>query len=257
MTTRRGSVRPPATVKHLGRKSGSERKSDSKPGQSTQRRTPAATGILEARSKSKNMAKEINRADASAVVGGVDGAKPQGGAKAQGGESLDKVRDILFGSQAREYERRFARLEERLLKEASDLRDEVRKRFDALEVYTRKEVESLAARLKTEHEQRTESAKEISRELKETSRTLEKKTGQLDEQLSASQRELREQILNQSKSISDEIHRKHEAMAASLDRATAELRDEKTDRAALASLFMEVAMRLNNEFKIPDAEDLE
>jgi hypothetical protein len=46
-------------------------------------------------------------------------------------------------------------------------------------------------------------------------------------------------------------------MAAVVESTTSELRDEKTDRAALASLFMEVAMRLNNEFKIPRAEDLE
>ena len=203
------------------------------------------------------MANEINRADATAAAAGVDEAKPQAGAKTQGGESLDKVRDILFGSQAREYEKRFARLEERLLKEASDLREELRKRFDSLEVYTKKEVESLAARLKAEHDQRTESNKEISRQLEGASGALEKRTSELDEHLTASQRELREQILDQSKSISDEIRQKHEAMAASLERATAELRDEKTDRAALASLFMEVAMRLNNEFKIPDAEDLE
>ena len=38
---------------------------------------------------------------------------------------------------------------------------------------------------------------------------------------------------------------------------TAELRDEKTDRAALAALFMEMAMRLNNEFNIPGPEDLD
>jgi uncharacterized phage infection (PIP) family protein YhgE len=203
------------------------------------------------------MANEMNRSDASAAAAGVDGIKSQGAAKAQGGESLDKVRDILFGSQSREYEKRFTRLEERLLKESADLRDELRKRFDTLEVYTKKEVESLAAQLKTEYEQRSESTKEISRELNETARTLEKKTGQLGEQLTTGQRELRQQILDQSKSISDEIRKKHEAMAAALERATAELRDEKTDRAALASLFMEVAMRLNNEFKIPDGEDLE
>jgi hypothetical protein len=203
------------------------------------------------------MSNETNRADASAVAAGMDDGKSHGSQKVQGGESLDKVRDILFGSQAREYEKRFARLEERLLKEAADLRDELRKRFDTLEAYTKKEVESLASRLRTEHDQRTESAKEISRLLEGTSDTLEKKTSALDEQLIASQRELREQILDQSKSISDEIREKQEAMTARLERATAELRDEKTDRAALASLFMEVAMRLNNEYKIPDAEDLE
>ena len=67
-----------------------------------------------------------------------DGAK--GGSKA-GGESLDKVRDILFGSQSREYEKRFARLEERLIKEAADLRVDLKKRFDTLEIYIKKEIE--------------------------------------------------------------------------------------------------------------------
>jgi DNA anti-recombination protein RmuC len=203
------------------------------------------------------MTNEINRADATAAATGIDEAKPQGGVKPQGSESLDKVRDILFGSQAREYDKRFARLEERLLKEAADLREELRKRFDTLEAYTKREVELLAGRLKAEHDQRTESAKEMSRLLDGTSDAFEKRTGALDEQLTASHRELREQILEQSKGISDEIRQKQEAMTATLERATAELRDEKTDRAALASLFMEVAMRLNNEFKIPAAEDLE
>jgi DNA-binding ferritin-like protein len=178
-------------------------------------------------------------------------------ANKSGGESLDKVRDILFGSQSREYEKRFARLEERLLKESADLREDLKRRFDTLELYIKKEVESLAARLKTEQDERAESARGLSAELNETARGFEKKTGQLGEHLTASERELRQQILEQSKNLSDEIRQKHESVTTSLERATSELRDEKTDRAALASLFMEVAMRLNNEFKIPRAEDLE
>lgn len=203
------------------------------------------------------MANENNPAGASpAQSEAPDEAKSQSASKS-GGESLDKVRDILFGSQAREYEKRFARLEDRLLKEASDLREDLKRRFDTLEGYIKKEIEALGARLKAEHDERTESAKELSVELKDTARTFEKKTGQLDEHLTTSERQLREQILDQSKNIADEIRQKHEAITTSLERATSELRDEKTDRAALAALFMEVAMRLNNEFKIPGAEDLE
>ena len=216
-----------------------------------------ARAIPKSRSKSKTMAKENNRAGVSAAQAEAHEAiKSQTGNKPSA-ESLDKVRDILFGSQSREFEKRFARLEERLAKEAADLREDLKKRFDALEGYVKKEVDSLIGKLKAEHEQRTESAKEISRELKDASRAFEKRTGQLDEQLTANARGLREQILNQSKTISDEMRQKHEAMTAALERATAQLREEKTDRAALASLFMELAMRLNNEFKIPSAEDLE
>src|SRR6187551_111575 len=36
------------------------------------------------------------------------------------GGNLDKVRDLLFGGQMRDYDRKFARLEERLVKETAD-----------------------------------------------------------------------------------------------------------------------------------------
>lgn len=199
------------------------------------------------------MTNEGNPTGASAVQ---SEAPDRGGTKS-GGESLDKVRDILFGSQAREYEKRFARLEERLIKEASDLREDLRRSFATLETYIKKELESVTARLKSERDERTESTKELSGALKDTSQIFEKRTNQIAEQLTSGQRDLREQLLDQSKSISDEIRQKHEATAVALERATAELRDEKADRAALASLFMEVAMRLNNEFKIPAEEELE
>ncbi len=74
-----------------------------------------------------------------------------------GGANLDKVRDILFGSQLREVERRFARLEERLVKDTNSLKDDVKKRLDALELYVRNETESLTGQIKSEHEDRVDS----------------------------------------------------------------------------------------------------
>jgi hypothetical protein len=40
-----------------------------------------------------------------------------------------------------------------------------------------------------------------------------------------------------------------------LDKRVNELRDGKTDRAALATLFSEVALRLSDQFQIPGAEE--
>ena len=67
--------------------------------------------------------------------------------------NLEKIRDILFGQQARDHERRFLALEQSLVKEASDLRAELTKRFDALEAYMQQEVAVLSGRL--QHEQQT------------------------------------------------------------------------------------------------------
>jgi hypothetical protein len=171
-----------------------------------------------------------------------------------GAGNIDKIRDILFGVQMRDYEKRFARLEERLIKESGDLRDDTKKRFDALEMYVKRELESLTERLTSEQNTRTESVEALSQGIKETARAFEKRTAQMDEQSTRSQRELRQQLLEQSKSLNDEIRQKYDELTAALEREAVELRTDKTDRSALAALFTEVALRLNNDFKIPGAE---
>ena len=70
-------------------------------------------------------------------------------------ESLDKVRDILFGGQMRDYDRRFATLEERLIRETNELREDVKKRLAALEQLLAREVDALNDRVKAEQEERS------------------------------------------------------------------------------------------------------
>lgn len=165
--------------------------------------------------------------------------------------NIDKIRDILFGVQMRDYEKRFSRLEERLLKESHDLRDETRKRFDSLETFVKSEFEAMTERLGAEQRTRDESVQAVSRELQDTGKALERKLAHFDEQTTRNQRDLRQQILDQSKNLNDEIRQKYEELSALVDREVADLGNAKTDRASLASLFTEVALRLNNEFKIP------
>jgi len=204
------------------------------------------------------MTSQEQKKNAAAREDGKGGNGKRGGAQAPGagpaapaGANLEKIRDILFGAQVTDFEKRFARLEERLLKETSDARAETKKRFDSLESFIRKEVESLADRIKGEQGERVESAKEISRELRETARSLEKKLAQLDEQATKSQRELRQQVLDQSRSLTEEIRNRVRESATALSREIKELRVAKTDRAALAGVFTEAAMRLTNDMKVP------
>jgi len=189
-------------------------------------------------------------------AGREDGKAGNGGAEAlaAGGGNLEKIREILFGAQVHDFEKRFSRLEEKLLKETSDSRAETKKRFDAMEAFIKKEIESLADRLKTEQGERLDAAKEASRELRDTAKALEKKLAQQDEQATKAQRELRQQILDQSKSLTDEIRQRVRETGAALTREIKELRSEKTDRSALAGLFTEAAMRLSSESKQPGKE---
>lgn len=171
-----------------------------------------------------------------------------------GGASIDKVRDILFGVQMRDYDKRFARLEERLLKETSDLKEDVKKRLASLEQFVKQEVDALGDRLSAEHAGRADEVKDLGQQLRETSKTFEKKTAAMDDQSARAQRELRQQLLEQQQRITEEMQQRHHELLEALSRDAGELRDEKADRAALASLFTEMAMRLSNQFRLPTTE---
>src|SRR5215468_3205657 len=88
------------------------------------------------------------------------------------GANVDKIRDILFGANMREYEKRFGRLEERLTKSSEALRDDLKKRFDSLESYVKDELEAIATRLKAEKVERSENLKELTRESRDAAKAL-------------------------------------------------------------------------------------
>jgi uncharacterized phage infection (PIP) family protein YhgE len=168
--------------------------------------------------------------------------------------NIDKIRDILFGSQSRDFERRFTRMEERLTKDVSDMRDETRKKLDALEEYVKGEIKSLTDRLVGEQNARADAVRSLTDGLKEISHTLDKKVTAINEQAAKSESDLRQQLLAQSKGLSDEIQKRHSEVVNSLERESAEIRDDKADRTALAELFTEMAMRLTDDFKLPDSD---
>ncbi|HUR32781.1 MAG TPA: hypothetical protein VM032_03245 [Vicinamibacterales bacterium] len=178
------------------------------------------------------------------------------GADAANPASLDKVRDILFGNQMRDVERRFTRLEERILKETGDLKDDVRRRLDTLEAFMRRETESLDGQIKSERADRVDAHSALSNELKETARAFERRSTTIDEQQSKGQREIRQQMLEQHQRLSDDLKQKVDEILATLTRTANELRTDKADRATIAALLTEVAMRLTDEFRIPGAEDV-
>ena len=176
---------------------------------------------------------------------------PSGDGKASGEElgaaSLDKVRDILFGAQARDADRRFARLEERIARESAELKDDVRKRLSALEQFVKRELESLTDRVKSEQGARADADKDLSREWREWAKANDKKLAQADDQMARIQRELRQQLLDAQQKFTDEIRQHAQETLARLARESSELRNDKLDRAALAATLTEIALRLSSE----------
>jgi hypothetical protein len=167
---------------------------------------------------------------------------------AEAGEagSMEKIRDILFGNQVRDFERRFARMEEHLSKSAADLRDEVNKRMEALERFFKEELETLKDRIKNEAEKRSDAEKRLGDDLKGASAALSKAIQQAEEKASERTTELRQQILQQSKELIGEIQAKHEQSGRAIAQVAERLDESKINRGTLAEYLVDIAMRLSD-----------
>lgn len=170
-------------------------------------------------------------------------------AESAAGGNLEKVRDLLFGGQMRDYDRKFARLEERLAKETTELREDVKKRIAALETYMKGEIASVSDRLRAEQDARGAATKDLARELRDTAQQFEHKTAQLDEVIARGLRDLREQLHAQHEELGEDIRQRADDLLGRLAREAQELRTDKADRSALAALLTEMAMRLNGDLR--------
>jgi hypothetical protein len=147
-------------------------------------------------------------------------------------ESLDKVRDILFGGQMRAVESRLQAAETRLLQGQETLRADFSKQIAQLESTLQKEVQALGERLAAERTRRTEDLKSLEASFKEALRTLEKRHSKLEEAAGMADAELREGLLQ---------------LTAEFTRAVQELRSQKSDTSAIAALFADMASRLSGD----------
>ena len=97
--------------------------------------------------------------------------------------NVDKIREILFGGQMRDYDGRFSDLEDRLMQRIDRLGAEMEKRIERLNNYTKREVDKLSERLKTERKDRVADTKEGARDLKNATQQVEGWYAELEDRL--------------------------------------------------------------------------
>ena len=166
-------------------------------------------------------------------------------------DNVDKIRDILFGSQMRDYEKRLEATEKRIMQAIDKLSRDIERRVDRLDKYARREVDKLSERIKTERKERTADAKKGSTDLSQLAEQLESGLAEADEHFAAELRSVRNSLLDQAEDLTAQIGEAHSQLQESLEKEATALQDAKLNREDMAELFTEVAMRLNKDFKLP------
>lgn len=165
--------------------------------------------------------------------------------------NVDQIRDILFGGQMRDYERRFQEFGQRLEAEMARLRESQDKRHAQLDKRLDEQFEKLSKQVRQEITDRTQAVDDLESRIQQSARTARGEINSaLDahaHELSRTDERLREAIAELAAALND---RASEA-SASLTRASNDLRTEKVGREDLSALFTELSLRLKGDFDLP------
>ena len=169
--------------------------------------------------------------------------------------NLDKIREILFGGQTRDYEKRFRRLEERLSQENVQLREELLQRVKSLEDLLMSETEGLTEKMKLERQERYEANQDFIREINSLKTEINNRFVQLDEQVSKDIKQLRQQFQSQLQELIVQLRQQKDHLTSLIRQEVAQLKEEKLARSDLAAFFTEFALRLNKDFNTNPIEN--
>jgi DNA anti-recombination protein RmuC len=160
---------------------------------------------------------------------------------------VDKIRELLFGNQMQDYDRRFSLLEERFQQRMREMEAESTRSLGNLESSIKKQLESIAGQVRQEQDLRGEGDKELGRGLREQIQVLDKRLGQVSDQVASLEREFTERLGHEVQALRDDIRRRNDDMRGTMERMFSELGNVKTDRNLLAGLFVEIARCLNQD----------
>lgn len=159
---------------------------------------------------------------------------------------ISKIRNILFGNQMADYDKRFSQLEERIASQIAALDDKTTKRLKAIEALIKKQDDALTGRLDKEQSERSHGAEALSGEIagakEELTAAIDTLAAQQAQELDA----LDKQLTLISNDLSDEIHIQQVEASKNLEQAVQELDDAKLARKTLSQMLVEMAGRLTN-----------
>lgn len=158
--------------------------------------------------------------------------------------NVDKIRDILFGGQMRDYEKRFKRLEERFTQENMLFREDMLQRIKVIEDRIEGDIDNVVEKAKVERQERILAQQDLQRETATLRNEVNNRLTQLDEQISKEIKNLRQQTLNRFQELSLQLRQQSDLLTSLFNQEVAQLQEDKVNRADLAAFLNEIAMRL-------------
>jgi len=134
----------------------------------------------------------------------------------QPSNSLDHVREILFGAYVRDFDRRLARIEALIGSQNEDVRADAKRMVGVLEAHVKRETEAQAQQRESDRAAQMAALNNAAREARDAVAELDQRIRKLEEGLIRAQREFRQQILDESKGFVEQSRALRDELVSTL-----------------------------------------
>jgi septal ring factor EnvC (AmiA/AmiB activator) len=164
-----------------------------------------------------------------------------------------RVRDLLFASEQKNFvgagaqfsfaflHRKLDRLEERLVLENNQLRDDLRGRMEELERLFKSELAGVVEALADEEHRRIQAIAKVASDLQAVTRVFEDRAEGLEERFA----DIDGNVLRTVKQAIQDTESRLKSLTARMEKDTRQLQEGKADTSKLAQIFADFAGRLN------------
>ena len=157
-------------------------------------------------------------------------------------DNINKIRDILFGNNISEIDKKFQEIEAIVRQRNDKLSDEIKSNITHLQEHFQTEVNNLVDQLKNEREENKKAFEGLlTKHEKQITEFKEYKN-----EIQETHREIRKNQLDQFNQLGVKLDETSKEINNTIEENTRKLTDTKVDRKALAMLFSELALKLSD-----------
>ena len=170
--------------------------------------------------------------------------------------NIDQIRDIIFGSQLRDYDNRLDRLEADTAMFQQEVRDRIDQIKANLSTELRTATDALEKKLKTLSLQTQEGSIDLQQQVDRIQRKFSSSIESLDNTIDKQERDLRSDLLQTRTNLQNDVLALRDMVFEELDRRFSLVREGKVSKDDMAEALFELAMRVKGTEFVPKLREL-
>ncbi|KAM3097621.1 hypothetical protein ACKFKF_19540 [Phormidesmis sp. 146-12] len=170
--------------------------------------------------------------------------------------NIDQIRDIIFGTQLREYDNRLGKVESDISMLQQEMRDRIEQVKSGFSLELKASVESLEKKLKSYNSSTQEECIDLRQQVDRLNKKFSNSVQILDEAIDAHTSSIRSELVESKAKLQDDVGALRDLVLEELDRRFSQLRETKVSKDDIAETLFELGMRLKGTEFIPKLREV-